>query len=131
MKGKIWFVCNIGLITKIYRSPVRNISTQSTSKHKPLSFSQSSGYGQDDYSTLLIKAKQEGSTWDNELPVEIVAAKGRGNYEEDKGRKKIEPKQNILPTKPTESEYYSDRNFSNHFLNTNPKLEEMLMKRKK
>ena len=91
----------------------------------------SSGYGQDDFSTLLIKARPEGSTTGNQLPVEIVAARGRGVYSEDLARKKEEPKRMIVPTKLPESEYHSDRNFSNHFLNNNPKLEEMLMRREK
>jgi hypothetical protein len=101
------------------------------SAHKPLSFTLSSGYGQDDYNTLLIKARPEGSTTDNQLPVEIVAARGRGVYSPVNAQKKEEPKHINHPSKLPESEYHSDRNFSNHFLNNNPKLEEMLMRREK
>ena len=85
------------------------------------------------YGTLLVRARPASFTGENILPVEIVAVRGTrehhtGGAKTGKSQREEEEKTKI---KVAEPEYHSDKHFSNHFLNSNPKLEEMLTKREK
>ena len=78
------------------------------------------------YSTVLVRAKSELPSNDEDdisLPVDIFYARGS---QPKKREKRIE---NVYKrTEDTEPVYFSDRHFSNHFLNYNPKLQDMLQK---
>ena len=82
------------------------------------------------YSTVLVRArsmKPSSDEDDNSSPVDLLIARGSRNTSE---RKKLEVKA-PLERKEKKEEYYSDKYFSNYFLNTNPKLEQMILKTEK
>merc|ERR1711915_773965 len=85
------------------------------------------------HSTLLVKARSPGasSVGDN-LPVVILAARGGGDEQEDTNlRKRTSRQQPQSQNERTKEQYHSDKSFSNHFLNSNPKLEDMLKRKEK
>jgi len=106
-------------------------SLQSSGTQKSFLVTPESGYGDGGYTTLLIKARPGSFTGDNNLPVEIVAARGGGSDHSRESQNRNSLKEPEQKKKILEPEYHSDKHFSNHFLNSNPKLEEMLMKRQK
>ena len=88
-----------------------------------------------DYSTLLIKARSNMPSNDNHLPVQVVAS-SIGDRKERKEfdishREKSKRKYRKASLKTSEPVYHSDNSFSISFLNSNPKLEDTLMKKEK
>ena len=80
------------------------------------------------YGTLLVRARPASYTGENILPVEIVAVRGTRDHHTGESRKSknLREEEEKMKTKVEEPKYHSDKHFSNHFLNSNPKLDEML-----
>ena len=87
----------------------------------------------EEYSSVLVRARSRNQTIDkDDLPVDLLVTRkleSRSNYRIDRGEKtNIADLSNLSNKKEATSEYYSDKNFSSYFLNSNPKLDQMLQK---
>ena len=87
----------------------------------------------EEYSSVLVRASSRNQTIDkDDLPVDLLVTRkleSRSNYRIDRGEKtNIADLSNLSNKKEATSEYYSDKNFSSYFLNSNPKLDQMLQK---
>jgi len=79
----------------------------------------------------MVRARPASYTGENILPVEIVAVRGTGDHHTGEEKKRKILREEKMKTKISEPEYHSDKHFSNHFLNSNPQLEDMLTRRQK
>ena len=104
----------------------QSLTSSLTARSSLLSPGSAHGYG-----TLLVRARDASYTGENILPVEIVAVRGAGDHQAGESKKNKRLEEEEMKTKAAEPEYHSDKHFSNYFLNSNPKLEEMLTKTKK
>ena len=84
-----------------------------------------------EYSTILVRARSRNTTFDkDDLPVDLVVSSNntetRTKYRTD--REKMKSYKDSSMPKAATAEYYSDKNFSSYFLDSNPKLDQMLQK---